>query len=64
MNAESRKFLGMMMVVISVAGLVWLVAAVMNYRAGEAFNWAGVALFLIILAALALARGRKADGPR
>ena len=54
-----KRFLTTMMVVIGVAGLLWLVFALVNYRQSGTFNWGGIVMFAIVLAALAIARSGR-----
>jgi heme exporter protein D len=45
--------------VIAVAGLIWLGVTLFNMRQGGSFQWSGVGVFLIAIAALLIARGRS-----
>lgn len=58
------RFLRMMSIVLLVAGLAWLVVALINVRQGGSFDWTGVAVFLILLAAFFVARGKSGRSSR
>ena len=55
----NRRFLTNMMIVIGIAGLVWLGVALVNYRRGGDFDWGGIVLFAIAMLALSMARGGR-----
>lgn len=53
------RFLRNMMVVIALAGLVWLGFALSNVWRGGAFHWSGLGVFVLLIVALGLGRTRS-----
>jgi uncharacterized membrane protein len=58
-TSPTNRFFNMMAIVIAVAGLIWLGVTLFNMRQGGSFQWSGVGVFLIAIAALLIARGRS-----
>lgn len=57
--SPNRRFFGYMTIVIAVAGLVWLGLAVFRAAQGDSFDWVGLGIFAILIAAMALARSGR-----
>jgi hypothetical protein len=59
-NNQNAQFFRMMSAVFGVAALVWFGLGLFNVYQGRGFNWAGVIVFALLLAAFRIGAARQA----
>lgn len=59
-NTDSTdRFRGFMLILMALAGVAWLVLALLNVRRGGSFSWTSLGVFILLLVGINLGRARR-----